>query len=101
MVFGSSEKRPTTIMKLRADFATVRPCCCTSWGSSAVAVCSLFWTWTWAMSISVPALKVRVIVAAPELSLVDDMYSRPSRPFIFCSMTWVTLSSTVLADAPG
>jgi len=22
-------------------------------------------------------------------------------PFIFCSMTWVTLSSTVLEDAPG
>jgi hypothetical protein len=38
-----------------------------------VAVCSLFCTCTWAMSILVPALKVRVVVAAPELSLVDDM----------------------------
>jgi hypothetical protein len=73
VVFGSSEYMPTISRKFRADLATVRPCCWTSCGRSAVAVCSLFWTWTWAMSMSVPALKVRVVVAAPELSLVDDM----------------------------
>ena len=33
--------------------------------------------------------------------LVDDMYSRLSRPVICCSSTWTTASSTVLAEAPG
>ncbi len=33
--------------------------------------------------------------------LVEAMYIRPSSPFMFCSMTWVTESSTTLADAPG
>ncbi len=29
------------------------------------------------------------------------MYSRPSSPVIFCSMTCVTESSTAFAEAPG
>ncbi|MOA21114.1 hypothetical protein D3C78_1415920 [compost metagenome] len=53
------------------------------------------------MSGSVPVAKVRVTVALPAASLLDDMYIRPSRPFIFCSITWVTVSCTVLASAPG
>ena len=81
--------------------ATTMPCCCTSWGSTGVASCSLFCTWTWAMSGSVPWAKVRVMVEVPELSPVEDMYSRWSSPFICCSMGWVTVLVTVAASAPG
>jgi len=49
----------------------------------------------------VPGAKVSVRVPVPDESLVADMYSIRSRPVIFCSMIWTTLSSTVLADAPG
>ena len=34
-------------------------------------------------------------------SLVADTYSILSNPVIFCSMIWVTLFSTVSAEAPG
>ena len=53
------------------------------------------------MSGSVPGLKVSSMRAEPELSLVADMYSRLSNPVIFCSMIWVTVFSTVSAEAPG
>src|SRR5690606_38465221 len=53
------------------------------------------------MSGLVPGAKVRLMVTLPELLLCDDIYSRPSRPVMFCSITWVTLSSRILADAPG
>ena len=49
------------------------PCRCTICGSSGMASCSLFCICTWAMLGSVPALKVRVIAAAPDESLLDDM----------------------------
>ena len=48
-----------------------------------------------------PGAKVSVSDAPPEESDVALMYSILSRPVIFCSMIWVTLSSTVLAEAPG
>jgi hypothetical protein len=32
---------------------------------------------------------------------VEETKRRPSRPLSFCSMTWVTVSSRVLAEAPG
>src|ERR1700722_3072831 len=53
------------------------------------------------MSGLVPAAKVSVMVAVPESSLVDERYSKWSRPLICCSITCVTVFSTVLADAPG
>jgi len=37
----------------------------------------------------------------PAESLVADRYSMFSNPVIFCSMIWVTLFSTVSAEAPG
>src|SRR5512143_1339128 len=77
------------------------PCCCTFWGRSGKASWSLFCTWTWAMFGSVPASNVRTMLAAPAESLDDDMYRRRSMPFIFCSTTCVTVSSTVFAEAPG
>ncbi len=55
----------------------------------------------WAISGSVPDLKVSVMVTEPAESLVDDIYIRLSMPFIFCSITWVTVSCTVWASAPG
>src|SRR5690554_4699579 len=97
----SSATKPITIRKLRADLATCTPCCCTAWGSSGSASCSLFCTCTWAMSGLVSGEKVSVIVARPKESLDELKYSSPSSPVIFCSMTWVTESSTALADAPG
>src|SRR6201986_5604258 len=53
------------------------------------------------MSGLVPAANVSVMVAVPESSEVDDRYSKWSRPVICCSITCVTVFSTVLADAPG
>ena len=69
----SRETKATTIMKLRTDLATCNPCCVTCAGKSAVAVCSLFWTCIWATSGFVPFSKVRVTVAIPVDSLVEDM----------------------------
>jgi len=40
------------------------------------------------------------MVALPFASLVDDMYSRLSIPLSCCSMTEVTVSVSVLAEAP-
>ncbi|CAI2486596.1 Uncharacterised protein [Serratia ficaria] len=96
-----SEVKAATIRKLLEAFCTLMPWFCTACGSSGIASCSLFCTCTWAMSGSVPVAKVRVTVALPAASLLDDMYIRPSRPFMFCSITWVTVSCTVLASAPG
>ena len=86
---------------MRVDFATVTPCRCTTSGSTGMASWSLFCTLAQARSGSVPAANVRLISPAPEESLVEAMYSMRSRPVIFCSMIWITLSSTVLAEAPG
>ena len=61
----SLETKPTIIRKLRVDFTTCTPCCCTASGSSGSASCSLFCVCTWAMSGSVPASKVSVTVARP------------------------------------
>jgi hypothetical protein len=97
----SAETNPTTIRKSLVDLFTRTPWSCTACGSSGSASCSLFCVCTWAMSTLVPAWKVSVTVAAPVESDDDDMYSRPSSPVIFCSITWVTESSTVFADAPG
>ncbi len=97
----SSDTSPTTIRKLRVDLVTWTPCCCTTWGRRGVASWSLFWTWTWAMLGSMSASKVRVMDAMPAESLVDVMYFSWSMPFIFCSMTWVTVFSMVWAEAPG
>ncbi len=62
---SSLETKPSTMRKLRADFATCTPCCCTATGSRGSASCSLFCVCTCAMSGSVPASKVSVTVAWP------------------------------------
>ncbi len=62
-----------TMMKLRTDFVTVTPCCCTSCGNCGSASLSLFCTCTCAMSGFIAASNVSVIVAVPALSLVDVM----------------------------
>ena len=96
-----SDTKPITCRKLDVDLLTLTPWRCTSCGSSGMASCSLFCTWTWAMSPSVPLSKVSLIVAMPLDDDCDEKYIRPSRPFMFCSMIWVTESSTTLAEAPG
>ena len=53
------------------------------------------------MSGFVPASKVTVMDTRPVESDVDDMYIRPSRPVMFCSMICVTVFSIVSAEAPG
>ena len=53
------------------------------------------------MSGSVPELKVMVTETDPLESLVEAMYSMPSRPVIACSMICVTEFSTACAEAPG
>ena len=62
---------------------------------------SLFCTLVQAMSGSVPGLKVNSMREEPDASLVPERYSMSSNPVIFCSMIWVTLFSTVCAEAPG
>ena len=69
----SSDTKARTTRKFLVALATRTPCFCTASGNSGVASCSLFCTCTWAMSGSVPASKVRVMVAWPEESLVEDM----------------------------
>jgi hypothetical protein len=46
-------------------------------------------------------VKVISSLASPEDELEPLKYNMPSRPVIFCSMIWVTVFSTVSADAPG
>ena len=70
-------------------------------GRLDVASWSLFCTCDQAMSGSVPASKVSSMRDEPDESLVADMYRRLSNPVIFDSMIWVTLFSTVSAEAPG
>src|SRR5262245_18865364 len=97
----SSELNANHISQLLLDFVTCMPSCCTTCGRFGVASDSLFCTCTCATSGLVPGAKVSVIVALPESSLVDDMYRKLSRPLICCSITCVTVSSTVFAEAPG
>ncbi len=97
----SSETKPTTIKKLLFAFVTLTPCCCTICGRSGVASCSLFCTCTCAMSGSTSLSNVSVMPTPPFALLDEDIYKRPSRPFMFCSMICVTDSSTVCAEAPG
>ena len=83
------------------DWVTRMPACWTCAGSNGVASCSLFCTCTCAMSGLVPAAKVSVVVAVPESSALDDIYSRLLSPLICCSITCTTVFSTVSAEAPG
>ena len=48
-----------------------------------------------------PGLNVNSMREEPDESLVADRYNKSSKPVIFCSMIWVTLFSTVSAEAPG
>ena len=48
-----------------------------------------------------PALNVNSMREEPDESLVEDRYNKSSNPVIFCSMIWVTLFSTVSAEAQG
>ena len=49
-----------------------------------------------------PGCELNVIVSpCPESSGLDEKYSRWSSPLICCSITCVTVFSTVFADAPG
>jgi hypothetical protein len=49
---------------------------------------------------SVPASKVSD-TSPPPCELLEDMYTRPSMPCMDCSITCVTDSSIVAAEAPG
>ena len=53
------------------------------------------------MSGSVPCWKVTAISTMPLESLVADMYSKSGAPLISFSMTAVTASSVIWAEAPG
>ena len=86
--------------KLSATLVTVSPCRVTSSGREEVASWSLFCTCICATSGLVSGSKVRRMDTCPALSLVELMYIRPSMPLSFCSMTCVTVSSSVCAEAP-
>jgi len=73
----------------------------TSSGSRCSTARRRFCTSICAMSISVPDSNVTVIEALPFDWLVEDMYRKPSTPLSSCSITWVTLVSSVAASAPG
>ena len=61
----------------------------------------MFCTFAHAMSGSVPGANVSVIWAVPDESPVEYMYSIRSIPVIVVSIGWITLLSTVAAEAPG
>ncbi len=97
---SSSVYSATCIRGVPDALTTRTPWLCTSCGRRLIAVWVWFCTWTWAKLGSVPASKTRTTWADP-LDEVEVMYFRWSSPVMFCSMTWVTESSTVLAEAPG
>ncbi|MOA12847.1 hypothetical protein D3C78_1328710 [compost metagenome] len=101
VIVPSVDTKPATIRKFFVALVTRMPCCCTSCGNSGCASASLFCTCTCAVSGLVPCLKVSVMDMLPSELLSDEMYCKPSRPFICCSMTCTTVSCTVCADAPG
>jgi hypothetical protein len=80
---------------------TCTPCCVTACGSRDSTRLMRFCTSTAAISGFVPGTKVTVIVTPPVALLSDSTYCRPSAPFISCSMTLVTASSSTCAVAPG
>ncbi len=61
--------------QLLLDLVTCIPSCWTICGKFGVASDSLFCTCTWATSGFVPGANVTVMVALPESSLVDDIYT--------------------------
>ncbi len=101
VTLGSPETSETIIKVSLAALVTVTPVLCTACGNLEVASCNLFCTCICATSGLVPALKFKVMLVLPAELLEADMYSRLSRPFSCCSITCVTESSSVLADAPA
>src|SRR3569832_569489 len=86
--------------KFGCALVTTMPCCWTAGGRRGSACGTLFWTWTCATSGFVPCLNVTLMFAPPEEVDELEKYWRPSMPVSCCSSTWVTLFSTVSADAP-
>jgi hypothetical protein len=82
-------------------FAMRMPCWLTSVGRRGWASVTRFWVCTAAMSALVPLRNVSVMVAEPSEADCEVKYSRLSSPVSCCSMTWVTVVSTVAALAPG
>ena len=96
----SSDVSDTTISKSVPAFVTETPWLCTACGSCDMACCSLFCTCIWATSAFVPASNCSRTLAVPAELLVDAIETSRSMPLRRCSITWVTESSMVLADAP-
>jgi hypothetical protein len=96
-----SRRKPTIMRKPLRDLVTLSPWRCTACGSEGNASCSLFCTCTCAMSGFDSAVEGQRDGRTAARLAAREMYSRPSRPFMFCSMICVTESSTTLADAPG
>ena len=96
----SSEVNATTSNSEPLDLVMTRPFCCTAWGSTDITDCSWFCTCTWAVSALVPVSNTRLTWALPSEALVEVMYSRWSRLCCDCSISWVTVFSTVCAEAP-
>src|SRR6185295_505015 len=83
------------------DLVTRTPCCWTCCGSREMAVWMAFWTWTWAMSGSMLFSRMTLMLTWPRAVEDDWKYRRPSIPVSCCSRIWVTLPSSVAAEAPG
>src|SRR3569833_4158807 len=91
---------PMIVRKFVCALVTTMPCCWTAVGRRGIACWTLFWTWTCATAGFVPGLNVTLTFAPPEEVDELEKYWRPSTPVSCCSSTWVTLFSTVSADAP-
>src|SRR3569832_2268889 len=91
---------PMFVRKFVCALVMTMPCCWTAVGRRGIACWTLFWTWTCATSGFVPCLNVTLMFAPPEEVDELEKYWRPSMPVSCCSSTWVTLFSTVSADAP-
>ena len=96
----SLDRRLTAMRKPEFTFATVKPCSTTSRGRRGSASATRFCVCTAATSGSVPVSNTSVMPPAL-FDELDEKYIRLSMPVSCCSITWMTVRSTVSAFAPG
>ena len=100
VVVGLSEIKPATNRKLLLDFSTLIPCCCTSWGSSGVASCSLFCTCTGNIGIGTRFKGERNGYRTGRVAGRRHIHQIVDAVHILLD-NLVTVSCTVWASAPG
>ena len=83
-------RAPTTRMKLACALATITPCCCTGWAAAARPLHLVLHLHLGDVGIGARREGGGDRHRAVGIGLVDEKYSRLSRPVSCCSITWVT-----------